>query len=546
MRGKCASPGCFVVDDEELSSEECSFFTKPVHHALQCPLRRCEYAPQVLSACGKSKSTSGKNSKISAQPGEQDTNRTSKSNQKKSKSRQEITAGRYGGVTARIGHDRSDENAGLDSRISKRRKTSLSDHDKTNAATIQAEAGTILRHFDRDKEVHVMLLANEWALSSTLIREHEGKLHPVRFCGRVLKDAEMNYHPAEKEVLALLLLLKVCYTQLAGRTIHVYTRFSTLAWVLKSKTLFGRKNQFAVMLSPWHLVVQWVKERDCSFAQLLQVGLASFVDLDGSLAQVAPPTNGSPSIRMDPNLLYARLPRSYLGFVLSFDGSAKPEKHVTAASAYLETTMVNLAEYAGMNNGVQAALDHTTEDLVIVGDSRLAIQQSLGVIACRKESLLTQLNRHRERTAKLRPFRVKRKVEEFAYELELPNRSGYRFYPVVHVSRLKAVNEFGSRRTPEVAEETRLDFGEELLPEDSWEPGQLAGKYEVEAILDDLVPLSTGTKRAVREFNVKWLGYDKPTWEPASSLSCGGLLYDYLREKRSDRRVKIVQVADEG
>ncbi|POM65855.1 Hypothetical protein PHPALM_18370 [Phytophthora palmivora] len=147
------------------------------------------------------------------------------------------------------------------------------------------------------------------------------------------------------------------------------------------------------------------------------------------------------------------------------------------------------------------------------------------------------------------PFRVKRKVEEFAYELELPDRSGYRFYPVVHVSRLKAVNEFGSRPKsrlkPEVTEETRLDFDEELLPEDSWEPDQLAGEYEVEASLDDRVPLSTSTERAVREFKVKWLGYDEPTWEPASNLSCGGLLYDYLREKRSDRRLQMVQVADE-
>ncbi|POM73960.1 Hypothetical protein PHPALM_9140 [Phytophthora palmivora] len=775
----------------------------------------------------------------------------------------------------------------------------------------------ILRYIDRDKEVHVMLFANEWALSSTLMQEHDGKLHPVRFHGRVLKDAEMNYHPAEKVILALLLLLKVCYTQLADRTIHVYTRFSTLDWVHKSKTLFGRTTQFAVMLSPWHLVVQRVKERDCLFAQLLQAGLRSFVDLDDSLAQVVPPTKGSPSIRMDPNLLYVRLPRSYQGCVLSFDGSAKTEKHGGYGS-------LNLAEYAGMNNGVQAALEHTTEDLVIVGDSRLAIQQSLGVIACRKESLLTQLNRHRELTAKFRsvkylhvvrelnaaadslasetlenkvskvvstetrlselttlnriqdviyeptakaetedkpsvntirahqqakvnekrvrfanetsavdrreadsqdkasdmptnaqnqvreeqpsaedspstapsandidpltvqrerrrriavaqdeelrwsnrktvlrggdsklgyraardswkmsdrftlsednvlyylgtsrrksdrqqeetilrlvvpstmvqeangqqersvktvlqsvrvyakdplqqdwdeiaeklifainnsmdatrketpfylvhgwdaqstlramtsslkslkrgsgkqtdalvwrrevnrqqeialemakeyqatekfrrarkhngalsgreqaaipstgptelsdeahsvsgtaddtpvtaprslfepgdrvwlymervkpgltkklahrwhgPFRVKRKVEEFAYELELADRSGYRFYPVVHVSRLKAVNEFGSRLksrlTPEVTEETRLDFDEELLPEDSWEPDQLAGEYEVEAILDDRVPLSTSTERAPREFKVKWLGYDEPT-----------------------------------
>ncbi|POM77168.1 Hypothetical protein PHPALM_5488 [Phytophthora palmivora] len=125
----------------------------------------------------------------------------------------------------------------------------------------------ILRHFDRDKEVHVM---NEWALSSTLRQEHDGKLLPFGFAN----DAEMNYHPAEKEILALLLLLKVCYTQLAGRTIHVYTR------VHKSKTLFGRTTQFAVMLSSWHLVVQWAKERDCSFAQLLQAGLTSFVNLE--------------------------------------------------------------------------------------------------------------------------------------------------------------------------------------------------------------------------------------------------------------------------
>ncbi|KAE8887516.1 hypothetical protein PF003_g28530 [Phytophthora fragariae] len=43
------------------------------------------------------------------------------------------------------------------------------------------------------------------------------------------------------------------------------------------------------------------------------------------------------------------------------------------------------------------------------------------------------------------PFRIKRKVGEYAFELDLPDRSGYRFYPVVHVSRLKAANEFGER-----------------------------------------------------------------------------------------------------
>ncbi|GMF41154.1 unnamed protein product [Phytophthora fragariaefolia] len=140
--------------------------------------------------------------------------------------------------------------------------------------------------------------------------------------------------------------------------------------------------------------------------------------------------------------------------------------------------------------------------------------------------------------------------EKYAYELELPDRSGYRFHPVVHVSRLKPVNEFQSRPTtrlaPDISEQTRLDFDEELLPEDSWEPDQLAGEYEVETILDDKTPLSTSTERPVREFLVNWVGYDEPTWEPASNLSCGGLLYDYLRHKRSEQRFQMVQVADKG
>ncbi|QQA74015.1 chromo domain-containing protein (plasmid) [Bacillus licheniformis] len=147
------------------------------------------------------------------------------------------------------------------------------------------------------------------------------------------------------------------------------------------------------------------------------------------------------------------------------------------------------------------------------------------------------------------PFRIKRKVEEFAYELELPDRSGYRFYPVVHVSRLKAVNEFNSRPNTrlvlDATNEARLDFDEELLPEDSWEPDQVAGEYEVEAILDDRTPLTTSTERAVREFKVKWVGYEDPTWEPSSNLSCGGLLYDYLRAKKSENRLQMAQVADE-
>ncbi|GMF27871.1 unnamed protein product [Phytophthora fragariaefolia] len=298
----------------------------------------------------------------------------------------------------------------------------------------------ILRHFDRAKAVHVMLFANEWALSTTLTQEHDGVMHPVRFCGRVLKDNEVNYHPAEKEVLALLLLLKTCYTQLAGRTINAYTRFSTLGWINTSKTLFGPSTQFAVMLSPWHLVVHRVIEDDSAFAQLLHSTITIFMGLDKDLQRIAPPSKRTPMVRMDPELLYARLPNDHRGFVLSFDGSAKTPKHggygscawilwrlpdwkiEIAASAYLESTTVNQAEYMDMNEGLRAARAYGATDLVVVGDSRLAIQQSLGVTACLKESLVTQLNIqniHRELVASFQSVRYLHVTREYNASADL-------------------------------------------------------------------------------------------------------------------------------
>ncbi|GMF23359.1 unnamed protein product [Phytophthora fragariaefolia] len=49
-----------------------------------------------------------------------------------------------------------------------------------------------------------------------------------------------------------------------------------------------------------------------------------------------------------------------------------------AATAHFPSTTVNIAEYPGMNNGVVAALQRGVSNLIIVGDSRLAIQQSMG------------------------------------------------------------------------------------------------------------------------------------------------------------------------
>ncbi|GMF23292.1 unnamed protein product [Phytophthora fragariaefolia] len=66
-----------------------------------------------------------------------------------------------------------------------------------------------------------------------------------------------------------------------------------------------------------------------------------------------------------------------------------------------------------MNERLRAAQAYGVTDLVVVGDSRLAIQQSLGVIACLKESHVTQLKIHRELDARFQSVRYLHVTREY-------------------------------------------------------------------------------------------------------------------------------------
>ena len=52
-------------------------------------------------------------------------------------------------------------------------------------------------------------------------------------------------------------------------------------------------------------------------------------------------------------------------------------------------------------------------------------------------------------------------------------------------------------------------------------------EYEVEAIL------ASREGEEETEFQVKWKGYEEPTWEPESHLTCDELLRDFKRKKRN-------------
>eukprot|EP00644_Phytophthora_capsici_P010197 jgi/Phyca11/120516/e_gw1.41.70.1 len=116
-------------------------------------------------------------------------------------------------------------------------------------------ATPILRHFDPDRGPVVVLYASQWAISAALMQEHDGVYWPVTFTSRTLKTNELNYSTVDKEVLALLRMLDVCYTQLVVRSIKVLSRHSTLSWLLNSSGLDGRLGKWAALLSGWALEI---------------------------------------------------------------------------------------------------------------------------------------------------------------------------------------------------------------------------------------------------------------------------------------------------
>ncbi|KAE9075070.1 hypothetical protein PF005_g25099 [Phytophthora fragariae] len=258
---------------------------------------------------------------------------------------------------------------------------------------------SILKHFDPDRAPVVIVYANKWAISAALVQEHDGVFWPVTFTSRILKTNELSFGIGEKEVLALLRILDVCHTMLVSRQIKVLSRYSTLAWLLRSSGLQGRLGTWATLLSQWTLEITRCRKGEDEILGTLAASITPRADVDEALTVIAPRkqprqvvVTPTPTVAPDESLL-----------VVSFDGSAHTKRGggafsaivwklpgweiLKAASEYAPEMTVNEAEYNGLLLCFNLLSGLDRGRLVICGDSNLVIRQMRGEIACKAPAL---------------------------------------------------------------------------------------------------------------------------------------------------------------
>ncbi|OWZ05213.1 hypothetical protein PHMEG_00022734 [Phytophthora megakarya] len=138
------------------------------------------------------------------------------------------------------------------------------------------------------------------------------------------------------------------------------------------------------------------------------------------------------------------------------------------------------------------------------------------------------------------PFRIEQVRDDFKVKLKVQG-TGYRVEPWVHISRLKPRALFPKRPSLRIDVSEEDDFDAALLPEDSWEPDSMHQEYEAEEIADLRRTKRTRNAKGIREYLIKWKGYDELQWLPVSQLNCGSLPYKFNQSARAKARSTAMQ-----
>ncbi|KAE9003692.1 hypothetical protein PR001_g17910 [Phytophthora rubi] len=187
------------------------------------------------------------------------------------------------------------------------------------------------------------------------------------------------------------------------------------------------------------------------------------------------------------------LEADYEGWLLSFDGAAKMSDRrgsagcvlwklpswdvIEAQGFHFEDATVNEAGYHGLIEGAKMALARGISEIVIVGDSRIAIQQAQGFIQCLTPRLQLLLNEFEELRPKFKSVKLVHVKLEFNAAADyltsktLAARCAVTLEDPVELAQLKQLNRIAEKlvREPISADEKKsnglLEVESEIVPE---------------------------------------------------------------------------------
>ena len=117
-----------------------------------------------------------------------------------------------------------------------------------NVLKIKLIEAPILRYPQFDKEFVLAVDSSQYSIGYVLSQEHDGKLHPICFGGRALRDNELKWHITDKEGLALVEGIQHFKHYLANNRFIVYTDNVSVKYLQKIKDCQGRLGRWGILL----------------------------------------------------------------------------------------------------------------------------------------------------------------------------------------------------------------------------------------------------------------------------------------------------------
>ena len=264
------------------------------------------------------------------------------------------------------------------------------------------------KFIDENKQYHVIVYANDWSISSGLAQmNEENQLYDVGFASRILSRAEIKLTRQEKEVLSLLNTIKEFepYLTTSTKPIKVYTRYSSLKWILTTQNTYGRVRNWSIMLSTFNLDIIKVDGKKFVIPALLAGALLTPEQAEVSLCEFQPKKVGEAMNQAMPNALW-NIDLGKMGYLICFDGAYScmnksgthgcviwklPElQFIGGIAARNNANTVNEAEYMGLIEALNYIQSHLNPKALayVLGDSQLVIRQIQNEINTNSKSLV--------------------------------------------------------------------------------------------------------------------------------------------------------------